>query len=90
MPCCGEKRRMWLEERNSVTKSNEQNTNTSPETKYRPNRIYEYIGESAFYVKGIFTGKLYSFEKKGTKKQVNYFDSFALMAERDLKRVSKL
>lgn len=90
MPCCGEKRRMWLEERNSVTDSNEKTTNPSPETKYHPDRIYEYTGENPFIVKGIFSGKLYSFEKKGTKKQVNYFDSFALMAERDLKRVSKL
>lgn len=89
MPCCGEKRKMWLEERNSVTKSNVQTTSPSSETKYRPDRIYEYTGDSSLVIKGIFTGKLYFFEKKGARNQVNHFDSFALMAERDLKRVSK-
>jgi hypothetical protein len=85
MSCCGQKRQEWLKE----VKSSEQlksNENT-PDRKItvKPDRVFEYTGNNSFSIIGAASGNSYKFNFKGEKIKVDYFDSFALMAERDLK-----
>ncbi|MGZ3765063.1 MAG: hypothetical protein ACXVB0_10105 [Mucilaginibacter sp.] len=85
MNCCGNKRKAWQNEVRSSqhreTISNDSNALMADKTE----RLFEYTGDSSLTVKGIASGKAYSFRFKGDKLAVDYFDSFALMAERDLK-----
>ncbi|HEX7584898.1 MAG TPA: hypothetical protein VF373_09440 [Prolixibacteraceae bacterium] len=85
MNCCGNKRKEWLNEVKSSTQQeitgNFQDTIVSE----RPDRIFEYTGNSSFKIAGVSSGKTYQFRFKGDKTVVDYNDSFALMAERDLK-----
>jgi len=55
-----------------------------PETAKEP-RFFEYTGNANLILKGISSGTVYHFRFKGEKLEVNYYDSFAMMAERDLK-----
>ncbi|MCW3089560.1 MAG: hypothetical protein JWP81_629 [Ferruginibacter sp.] len=51
-------------------------------------RTFQYTGNTNLIVKGISSGIVYHFHYNGEKIEVDYYDSFALMAERDLKTVS--
>ncbi|MEN8115406.1 MAG: hypothetical protein ABFS16_00385 [Bacteroidota bacterium] len=88
MGCCGEKRKKWISENRTLRSKN----STKPKVKKQninnhPDRIFEYTGNNSLSITGITTGNLYYFERKGETKNVNYHDSFALLAERDLKLV---
>lgn len=54
----------------------------------RPDRLFEYTGNHSLTIKGVVSGKIYHFKFNGDKIKVDYNDSFALMAERDLKVLS--
>lgn len=51
-------------------------------------KVFEYLGNHSLILKGISSGTKYHFRFTGDRVEVNYFDSFALMAERDLKVTS--
>lgn len=55
----------------------------------KPDMFFEYTGNNSLRVTGNATGNSYHFRFKGDKTQVDYHDSFALMAEQDLKFSSK-
>ena len=50
--------------------------------------VFEYTGSARLQIQGTDTGKTYYFKTKGDKQEVSYTDSFAMMAESDL-RISK-
>jgi len=85
MSCCGQKRTALREElKNSAHRETENSPEFEPETEKKP-RIFEYTGSENLTLKGISSGAVYRFRFPGEKLEVDYYDSFALMAERDLK-----
>jgi hypothetical protein len=50
-------------------------------------RVFEYTGDHGLVLKGLSSGNTYNFRHKGAKVAVDYYDSSAMMAERDLKVV---
>jgi hypothetical protein len=51
--------------------------------------VFEYTGNNFLIVRGAISGKLYHFRFNGDKQIIDFMDSFALMAERDLKILAK-
>ena len=73
---------------------NEVKTSIHPETNENesetkvannPDRMFEYTGNYSLKITGLSSGKSYQFRFNGDKLLIDYADSFALMAERDLK-----
>jgi hypothetical protein len=89
MNCCGNKRKEW---QNEIKSSKRQET--IKEGSYsliadKPDRVFEYTGNYSLIMKGVASGKSYNFKSKGDKIKVDFNDSFAMMAERDLKVLPK-
>ncbi len=53
----------------------------------KPDRLFEYTGNNSLIIKGVTSGKTYHFRSSGDKILIDHDDSFALMAERDLRIV---
>ena len=85
MSCCGGKRKEWLKQEKPVNSlSNNENVPVTA-VKEKRDRIFEYTGNGTLQIKGSITGKLYSFKYHGEKLNVSRVDSWALMAEKDLR-----
>lgn len=85
MSCCGHKRLAYKHEtRRSARDEPENAGETQAETEKAP-KIFEYTGNENLILRGISSGIVYHFRFKGEKLEVNYYDSFAMRAERDLK-----
>ena len=88
MSCCGNKRKEWMNE----SKNSNQKDNVEIDSKIvideNPDKIFEYTGNYSLKITGLVSGNSYTFRFKGEKLKVKYIDSFALMAERDLKIVT--
>jgi hypothetical protein len=85
MGCCGQKRMEFnRESRSSSHENNEVFNDFQPENE-KPPKLFEYTGNNALILKGISSGALYHFRSNGEKLEVDHYDSFAMMAERDLK-----
>lgn len=85
MSCCGQKRMAFREEiKNQPRFESEGSIDLQPEIGKEP-KVFEYIGNENLILKGISSGAIYHFRFKGEKLEVNYYDSFAMRAERDLK-----
>lgn len=88
MSCCGNKRKEWLNEsKTSISNEGENDNNIALDE--NPDKIFEYTGNYLLRITGLVSGNSYTFRFKGDKLKVKYIDSFALLAERDL-RVSEL
>jgi len=88
MGCCGQKRSALKRElNNSSYRETENSFDSQPDEEKTP-RVFEYTGDENLILKGISSGAVYRFHFKGEKLEVNYYDSFAMMAERDLKIAS--
>ena len=87
MACCGKKRSEWLNHKKSANNQANETTNSNSSEKEKTDRIFEYTGMRSLSIKGSISGKLYNFKFRGDKLEVDYDDSWALMAERDLKFV---
>ncbi len=85
MDCCGRKRREWLKEINSLPTESIASENTQE----RESKLFEYTGKHSLRIKGIITGNIFYFRFPGHKIEVPYEDSFAMMAETDLKLYAK-
>ena len=84
MSCCGQKRmELKHEARNSI--QNQELTVDSHTITEKESKVFEYTGDANLTLKGISSGTVYHFRFKGEKVEVNYYDSFAMMAEPDLK-----
>ncbi len=88
MNCCGNKRKEWMNEsKTSIQKDNINNESTIVIDE-NPDKLFEYTGNYSLKISGLVSGNSYTFRFKGEKLKVKYIDSFALMAERDLKVVT--
>ena len=82
MGCCGDKRAQYREEMRSLSSTVPTDT---PDTKeYKP-KTFEYTGKRSLKIRGSMTGDTYYFRFPGHRLDVAYEDSFALMAEGDLR-----
>jgi len=88
MSCCGNKRKALTTEARTSGRQFIPAGNTNYMAENRPDRVFEYTGNTSFTVRGPISGKQYYFRTKGDKVTVDFMDSFAIMAERDLKTVS--
>ena len=87
MNCCGNKRNEWRNQtRNRTFPEKLENTVAASE---HPNPIFEYTGNFSLQIAGTASGRIYHFNRKGDRLEVEYSDSFALMGERDLRVVRK-
>lgn len=87
MNCCGNKRNEWRTQgRNSSQRETTRNTAVAPE---RPNRIFEYTGNFSLQITGTSSGRIYHFNGRGDRLEVDYYDSLALMGEQDLRVLRK-
>jgi hypothetical protein len=85
MNCCGNKRKEWLNEVKSTNLPGTYGIIQDTEIADEPEKTFEYTGTGSMKIQGIATGNLYHFKFNGDKIKVEYRDSFAMMAERDLK-----
>lgn len=87
MSCCGKKRQELIRDRREGERQ------PTPVTQVRDLsdgketvvRLFEFIGSQSLTIRGISTGQVYHFNKPGVVLEVPLADSFAFMAERDLK-----
>jgi hypothetical protein len=86
MGCCGQKRMALKRELEDSSRRAAEDF-IAIESEKEP-KVFEYTGNGNLILKGISSGTVYHFRCKGVKLEVNYFDSFAMMAERDLKIAS--
>jgi len=89
MSCCGNKRKEWINEAKSSTQQDSVEIDSISDIDEKSDKIFEYTGNHSLKINGLVSGNSYYFRFKGEKLKVKYIDSFALMAERDL-RVSAL
>jgi len=61
----------------------------APQRAQEPAREFEYLGQHALTVRGLHTGSSYTFRYPGEHIKVDYQDSFALMAEGELRVVAQ-
>lgn len=96
MSCCGNKRSQWnrtgkqVLERASPAEAwmdSPQAEGVAPIRENAP-RIFEYLGRSSLVVAGASSRRLYYFAFPGHRLEVDYEDSFAIMAEGELKRIN--
>ena len=59
-------------------------------TEDKRDRVFEYTGKYSQTFVGAVSGKSYQFRFRGEKLKVDYCDTFAMMAERDLKIPSEI
>jgi hypothetical protein len=83
MSCCGNRRKALFGQRDSVRHRSDQAVSVVKEL---ADKVFEYTGDSALTIQGT-SGKFYHFSYKGEQVTVSYYDSFSMMAERDLKKV---
>lgn len=84
MSCCGNKRREWLKKKRHTQPSKETETIDSTNIPAQTPKIFEYKGKRSLKIKGI-SGRTFYFRYSGYRLEVPYEDTFALMAEKDLK-----
>jgi hypothetical protein len=86
MSCCGQKRKE-LEMNKSSDNYSANDEGPLPENETN-SKVFEYIGNDSLILRGISSGANYHFRFRGERLEVNHFDSFAMMAERELKIAS--
>jgi hypothetical protein len=87
MNCCGNKRKEWQNEVRSSAPHSPDEESSLVFMIDKPEKIFEYLGNNSLAIKGA-SGKSYHFQFKGDRVKVDYTDSLAMMAERDLKVLS--
>ena len=87
MSCCGNKRKEFTDQTRHPGRTEKVQSISRPATPNKPGRTFEYTGNQTLIVHGASSGKSYHFKFRGHRVQVDYTDSFALMAEKDLRIV---
>lgn len=88
MDCCGKKRQQWLEEARARDAQVASPDRWPAADTSKPGVMFEYTGRQSLMVTGPATGSTYHFKSNGDRVEVEYGDSFALYAERDLRAVT--
>jgi hypothetical protein len=86
MSCCGSKRKVWTDQMKRSTPAIDDDVKVIAKEKI--DRTFEYVGDYARTIYGAASGRAYEFRFKGDRVSVSYYDSFAMMAERDLKSLA--
>ncbi len=89
MSCCGKKREEWLHGKKQANFSNEKTTVSEALVKTSFDSLFEFTGTQSFRIEGSITGRIYHFRFHGHRLKVHGNDSWALMAERELKYLGK-
>jgi hypothetical protein len=84
MSCCGNKRSDWLNQAKS--QDSVRNDKNYVQKKEETPKTFQYTGTRGLTIKSP-SGKTYTFLKKGETQNVDYWDSFACMAEPELRLV---
>jgi hypothetical protein len=95
MSCCGNKRAQWSRTEKQVleratpvqTWSDLPQVDRDAPAGIPAPRLFEYLGNSSLVVVGAGTRQRYHFACPGHRLEIAYEDSFAIMAEMELKRV---
>lgn len=85
MSCCGKKRSAWNESRESSPRRNRPRDHQARES-IEDDIVFEYTGMHPQIFRGAVSGANYQFRFRGDSLPVAYPDSFAMMAERDLRK----
>ena len=88
MNCCGNKRKALATEARTSRRQPIPAGNTQPVVENKPDRVFEYTGNNSLTLRGPISGKQYHFSSQGDKVTIDFMDSFAIMAERDLRVVA--
>jgi len=87
MNCCGNKRTEWArQQQNEPAQHIETQPEMGAQKEVRP-RQFEYTGRSSLRLEGAHTRQSYHFRFPGDRLEVDYYDSFAFMAEPALRAV---
>ncbi len=85
MSCCGHKRAQLLQPQ---SRPRRQDVSVSVDRRTKPNhapRLLEYIGSDSFVLRGAVSGMTYCFAHRGDCIEVRYEDSFAMLAEQEIR-----
>ena len=83
MSCCGRKREQLM--RRPAVPPAAGAATPEPARPARAPRVFEYTGGPSLTVRGVVSGRTYSFPHSGACVEIIYEDSFAMLAERDLR-----
>lgn len=86
MSCCGNKRAQLAQQptqprRRDVSASVDVKDELAP----RPSRLFEYVGSQGLVLRGVVSGATYRFTHPGICLEVTHEDSFAMLAEREIR-----
>ena len=84
---CNNKRRQF-QQRQSAKRRRALSDTSNKRASLKENRIFEYLGTGQLVLQGTNSGTVYRFSRAGARLEVAYSDSFAMMAESELKLVS--
>ena len=85
MSCCGGKRAQLSHARSQPAPSLGPETQEKQPAAERKPRIFEYVGRTTLTVRGAVSGHTYRFTFPGQRIEVAHEDSFAMMAERNVR-----
>ena len=86
MSCCGDKRRVWLAETSTPKPRIKNPEHDQHVFRIEENMVFEYIGQDPLSIRGSVTGVIYHFRFQGERVEVAYQDTYAMMAEWDLRK----
>jgi hypothetical protein len=84
MSCCGHKRAHLFRAHSAATMQ----APVQPVAPARPPRRFTYTGPGSATIRGASSGTLYRFDRNGASVEVASEDTFAMMAERDVRAQS--
>lgn len=89
MSCCGKRRKEWLYREKPANPPDDKIPVSDSYEKNRPGSFFEYTGSRSLTIRGSISGNIYYFRFRGDRLKVSGKDAWALMAERELKYISK-
>lgn len=89
MICCGGKRAQLARVQSTQTRREDHERPVETVARERTAKTFEYIGSGSLTVRGVVSGRTYRFTFPGERIEVAYDDSFAMMAERDVRPASR-
>lgn len=89
MSCCGKKRNQWLQSAVTGSQGNPVSQLEIEPIKAQNPKIFQYVGNGNLSVRGLITKQMYHFSTPNIELEVAFADSAAMMAEQDLRILSK-
>lgn len=89
MGCCGHKRAQLVQRQGLVGPRESVQSVITRTRPPRAPRIFEYIGNDTLTLRGTASGITYRFERPGDVVEVAYEDTFAMLAEQNVRPKAK-